>query len=172
MKDIKKEKQEKTNWISRLETAGELASGGIFLKNLLGRAPAATRVVPYEGPAVGIPFNGVVPNASQAFRGLVEGTADAAIPAIRAEELAIGAGATAAEAVGAGSMLIPGVGLGVAALAAGSGLYYYAKKHLDENPDDRRGKILIDNMEMRQQRAESLTNSMFSDGSFAQAFTV
>ena len=171
MKDIKKEKQEKTNWIGRLETAGELASGGIFLKNLLGRAPAATRIVPYEGPAVGIPFNGVVPNASQAFRGLVEGT-EAAIPAIGAEELAIGAGATAAEAVGAGSMLIPGVGLGVAALAAGSGLYYYAKKHLDENPDDRRGKILIDSMEMRQQRADSLTNSLFSDGSFAQAFSV
>ena len=32
MKDIKKEKQEKTNWIGRLETAGELVSGGIFLK--------------------------------------------------------------------------------------------------------------------------------------------
>ena len=79
MKDIKKEKQETTNWISHLETAGELASGGIFLKNLLGRAPAATRIVPYEGPAVGIPFNGVVPNASQAFRGLVEGT-EAALP--------------------------------------------------------------------------------------------
>ena len=149
-----------------------MVSGGIFLKNLLGRsAPAATRITPYVGPAVGMPTNGVIPNASQAFRGLVEGT-EAAIPAIGAEELAIGAGATAAEAVGAGSMLIPGVGLGVAALAAGSGLYYYAKKHLDENPDDRRGKILIDNMEMRQQRAESLTNSMFSDGSFAQAFSV
>ena len=173
MKGIKKEKQEKVNWLGRLETAGELASGGLFLKNLLGRsAPAATRIVPYEGPAVGIPFNGVVPNASQAFRGLVEGTADAAIPAIGAEELAIGAGATAAEAVGAGSMLIPGVGFGVAALAAGSGLYYYAMKHLDENLDDRRGKILIDNMEMTQQRAESLTNSMFNDGSFAQAFSV
>ena len=143
---------------------------------MLGRAPAATRIIPYEGPAVGIPFNGVVPNAAQGFRGLVEGC-EAAIPAIGAEELAIGAdesaiGATAAEAVGAGSMLIPGVGLGVAALAAGSGLYYYAKKHLDENPDDRRGKILIDNMEMRQQRAENLTNQMFDDGSFAQAFTV
>jgi len=118
-----------------------------------------------------MPTNGVIPNASQAFRGLVEGT-EAAIPAIGAEELAIGAGATAAEAVGAGSMLIPGVGLGVAALAAGSGLYYYAKKHLDENPDDRRGKILIDSMEMRKHRAESLTNSMFNDGSFAQAFSV
>ena len=173
MKDIKKEKQEKGNWIGRLESAGELVSGGIFLKNLLGRsATAATRIVPYEGPAVGVPFNSVVPNASQAFRGLVEGTADAAIPTIGAEELAIGAGATAAEAVGAGSMLIPGVGLGVAALAAGSGLYYYAKKHLDENPDDRRGKILIDSMEMRQQRAECLINSMFNDGSFAQAFSV
>ena len=146
MKDIKKEKQEKVNWLGRLETAGELASGGLFLKNLLGRAPTATRVVPYVGPAVGMPTNGVIPNASQAFRGLVEGT-EAAIPAIGAEELAIGAGGTAAEAVGAGaSMLIPGVGLGLAALAAGSGLYYYAKKHLDENPDDRRGKILIDNM--------------------------
>ena len=28
MKDIKKEKQEKVNWLGRLETAGELASGG------------------------------------------------------------------------------------------------------------------------------------------------
>ena len=173
MKDIKKEKQEKVNWLGRLETAGELASGGLFLMNLLGRSAPATRVVPYVGPAVGMPTNGVIPNASQAFRGLVEGT-EAALPAIGAEELAVGAaGATVAEAVGAGaSMLIPGVGLGLAALAAGSGLYYYAKKHLDENPDDRRGKILIDNMEMRQQRAESLTNSMFSDGSFAQAFSV
>ena len=173
MKDIKKEKQEKVNWLGRLESAGELVSGGIFLKNLLGRsAPAATRITPYVGPAVGMPTNGVIPNASQAFRGLVEGTADAAIPTIGAEESAIGAGATAAEAVGAGSMLIPGVGLGVAALAAGSGLYYYANKHLDETPDDRRGKILIDNMEMRQNRAENLTNQTFDDGSFAQAFTV
>ena len=172
MKDIKKEKQEQTNWIGRLESAGELVSGGLFLENLLGRAPAATRIVPYVGPAVGMPTNGVIPNASQAFRGLVEGT-EAAIPTIGAEELAIGAGATAAEAVGAGaSMLIPGVGLGLAALAAGSGLYYYAKKHLDENPDDRRGKILIDNMEMRQNRIENLTNQMFDDGSFAQAFSV
>ena len=174
MKDIKKEKQEKVNWLGRLETAGELASGGLFLEHLLGRsAPAATRIVPYEGPAVGMPFNGVVPNASQAFRGLVEGT-EAVIPAISAEELAVGAaGATVAEAVGAGaSMLIPGVGLGLAALAAGSGSYYYAKKHLDENPDDRRGKILIDNMEMRQNRAENLTNQMFDDGSFAQAFSI
>ncbi len=32
MKDIKKEKQEKTNWLGRLETAGELPSGGLFLK--------------------------------------------------------------------------------------------------------------------------------------------
>ncbi len=73
MKDIKKEKQEKVNWLGRLETAGELASGGLFLKNVLGRsAPAATRIVPYEGPAVGMPFNGVVPNASQAFRGLMK----------------------------------------------------------------------------------------------------
>ena len=111
MKDIKKEKQETVNWIGRLETAGESASGGIFLKHLLGRsAPAATRITPYVGPAVGMPTNGAIPNASQAFRCLVEGTADAAIPVIGAEELAIGAGATAAEAVGAGSMLIPGVG--------------------------------------------------------------
>ena len=86
MKDIKKEKQEKTNWISRLESAGELVSGGIFLKNLLGRsAPTATRIVPYVGPAAGMPTNGVIPNASQAFRGLVEGT-EAALPAIGAEE--------------------------------------------------------------------------------------
>ena len=173
MKDIKKEKQEKTNWLSKLESAGELASGGLFLKNLIGRATApATRFVPYEGPAVGMPFNGVIADAAQALRGATSAI-DTALPVIGAEELAIGAaGATAAEAVGAASMLVPGLGLGVAALAAGSGLYYYAKKHLDENPDDRRGKILIDNMEMRQQRAESLTNSMFSDGSFAQAFSV
>ena len=32
--------------------------------------------------------------------------------------------------------------------------------------------ILIDSMEMRQNRAENLTNQMFDDGSFAQAFTV
>ena len=150
-----------------------MVSGGIFLKNLIGRSAPAARIIPYEGPAVGIPFNGVVPNAAQAFRGLVEGTADAALPTIGAEELAVGAaGATAAEAVGGASMLIPGVGLGAAALAAGTGLYYYAKKHLDENPDDRRGKILIDSMEMRQQRAESLTSSLFNHGSFAQAFSV
>ena len=190
MKDIKKEKQEKTNWLSKLESAGELVSGGLFLKNLIGRATApATRIIPFEGPAVGMPFNGVVPNAAQAFRGLVEGGEAAVVPtaaqafrglveggeaagAIGAEELALGAGATAAEAIGGASMLVPGLGLGVAALAAGSGLYYYAKKHLDENPDDRRGKILIDNMEIRQNRAENLTNSMFSDGSFAQAFSV
>ena len=180
MEDIKKEKQEQTSWLSKLESAGELVSGGLFLKNLIGRATApAIRIIPFEGPAVGIPFNGVVPNAAQAFRGLVEGGEAAVVPtaaqafrglveggeaagAIGAEELAVGAiGATAAEA--GASMLIPGVGLGVAALAAGSGLYYYAKKHLDENPDDRRGKILIDNMEMRQNRADNLTNSMFDD---------
>ena len=68
MKDIKKENQEKVNWLGRLESAGELVSGGIFLKNLLGRsAPAATRIVPYVGPAVGMPTNGVIPNASQVF---------------------------------------------------------------------------------------------------------
>ncbi len=32
MKDIMKKKQEKVNWLGGLETAGELASGGIFLK--------------------------------------------------------------------------------------------------------------------------------------------
>ena len=172
MKDIKKEKQEKTNWLSKLESAGELVSGGLFLKNLIGRATApATRIIPFEGPAVGIPFNGVIPDAAQALRGAVSAV-DTALPVVGAEELALGAGATAAEAIGGASMLVPGLGLGVAALAAGSGLYYYAKKHLDENPDDTRGKILIDNMELRQNRAENLTNSMFSDGSFAQAFSV
>lgn len=160
--NIDEKKQEKTNWKSNLESAGELASGGLFLKNLLGRSAPATRIIPFEGPAVGMPFNGVVPNAAQAFRGLVEGGEAAGV--IGAEELTAGAiGATAAEAIGGASLLNPVVGLGVAALAAGSGLYYYAKKHLDENPDDRRGKILIDNMTIRQNRAENLTNSMFDD---------
>ena len=163
MKDIKKEKHESVNWLGRLETAGELVSGGMFLKNLLGRSAPATRVVPFEGPAVGMPFNGVIPDAAQALRG--------AVSAVSTEELAAGAGAVAAEA--GGSLLLPGIGLGVAALAAGSGLYHYAKKYLDEDPNDRRGKIIVDNMQMRQNRAEGLTNQMFDDsGKYAQAFSV
>ena len=50
------------------------------------------------------------------------------------------------------------------------------KKYLDDNPDDRRGKIIMDNLESRQKRAESLTGQMFDDnyddGSYAQAFGV
>ena len=168
MKDIKK-KHESVNWLGRLETAGELVSGGMFLKSLLGRSAPATRVVPFEGPAVGMPFNGVIPDAAQALRGAVS-TEELAVGAGVAEDLAIGAGA--AEVAGA-SMLVPGIGLGVAALAAGSGLYHYAKKYLDADPNDRRGKIIVDNMEMRQNRAEGLTNQMFDDnGKYAQAFSV
>ena len=130
MKDIKKEKHESINWLGRLETAGELVSGGMFLKNLLVRSA----------------------------------------PAVNAEELAVGAGVAAAET--GGSLLLPGIGLGVAALAAGSGLYHYAKKYLDEDPNDRRGKILVDNMEMRQKRAEGIADQMFDDGKYAQSFVV
>ena len=131
----------------------------LFLKNLLGRSAPATMVVPFEGPAVGMPFNGVIPDAAQALRGAVS-TEELAVGAGAgiAEDLAIGAGA--AEVAGA-SMLVPGIGLGVAALAAGSGLYHYAKKYLDADPNDRRGKIIVDNMQMRQNRAEGLTNQMF-----------
>ena len=127
--------------------------------------------MPFEGPAVERPFNGVIPDAAQALRG-----------AVSTEELAAGAGAGVAEdlAVGAGvaevagaSMLVPGIGVGIAALAAGSGLYHYAKKYLDEGPNDRRGKIIVDNMQMRQNRAEGLTNQTFDDnGKYAEAFSV
>jgi len=176
MKDIKKEKkEEKTNWLGRLETAGELASTGLYLRQMARTAePAMPVVQPYVGPAVGMPVpSGAI--AKQAFQGLVEETADAMIPSIGAAAMAEATGATIGE-VATGGMLLPALGIGAAALAAGSGLYHYAKKYLDENPDDRRGKIIIENSERRQKRAESLTGQMFDDGyddgSYAQAFGV
>ena len=128
MKDIKKEKHEPVDWLGRIETASELISGGLYLKNLIR-----------PGAAI-------------------------------AEDLVVGVGA--AEGAGIASLIIPGVGVAAATLAAGSGLYHYAKKYLDEDPEDRRGKIIVDNIEMRQKRAEGLTNQMFDDGKYAQAFSV
>ena len=172
MKDIKKEKkEEKSNWLGRLETAGELASTGLYLRQMARAAePAVPVMQPYVGPAVGMPVPGGA-IARQAFQGLVE----EAIPAIGAEGLAAGAGAAVGE-VATGGMLLPALGIGAAALAAGSGLYHYAKKYLDDNPDDRRGKIIIDNLESRDKRAKNLIGQAFDDsnddGSYAQAFGV
>ena len=182
MKDIKKEKkEEKTNWLNSLENAGEWASAGLFLKHLVSNSePAMPVMQPYVGPAVGMPVPGSMPVPSgaiarQAFQGLVEETADAMIPSIGSAAMAEATGATIGE-VATGGMLLPALGIGAAALAAGSGLYHYAKKYLDDNPDDRRGKIIMDNLESRQKRAESLTGQMFDDsnddGSYAQAFGV
>ena len=172
MKDIKKEKkEEKSNWLGRLETAGELASTGLYLRQMARAAePAVPVMQPYVGPAVGMPVPGGA-IARQAFQGLVE----EAIPAIGAEGLAAGAGAAVGE-VATGGMLLPALGIGAAALAAGSGLYHYAKKYLDDNPDDRRGKIIIDNLESKDKRAKNLIGQAFDDsnddGSYAQAFGV
>jgi hypothetical protein len=172
MKDIKKEKKEhQTNWVDRLETAGEIASTGLYLRQMARAAePAVPVMQPYVGPAVGMPVPGGA-IARQAFQGLVE----EAIPAIGAEGLAAGAGAAVGE-VATGGMLLPALGIGAAALAAGSGLYHYAKKYLDDNPDDRRGKIIIDNLENRDKRAKNLIGQAFDDnyddGSYAQAFGV
>ena len=172
MKDIKKEKkEEKSNWLGRLETAGELASTGLYLRQMARAAePAMPVMQPYVGPAVGMPVSGGA-MARQAFQGLVE----EAIPAIGVEGLAAGAGAAVGE-VATGGMLLPALGIGAAALAAGSGLYHYAKKYLDDNPDDRRGKIIIDNLENRDKRAKNLIGQAFDDnyddGSYAQAFGV
>ena len=172
MKDIKKEKkEEKSNWLGRLETAGELASTGLYLRQMARAAePAVPVMQPYVGPAVGMPVPGGA-IARQAFQGLVE----EAIPAIGAEGLAAGAGAAVGE-VATGGMLLPALGIGAAALAAGSGLYHYAKKYLDDNPDDRRGKIIIDNLESRDKQAKNLIGQAFEDsnddGSYAQAFGV
>jgi hypothetical protein len=172
MKDIKKEKkEEKSNWLGRLETAGELASTGLYLRQMARAAEPAMPVMQnYVGPAVGMPVPGGA-IARQTFQGLVE----EAIPAIGAEGLAAGAGAAVGE-VATGGMLLPALGIGAAALAAGSGLYHYAKKYLDDNPDDRRGKIIIDNLENRDKRAKNLIGQAFDDnyddGSYAQAFGV
>ena len=171
MKDIKKKEEEKhVDWLGRLETAGELVSGGLFMKNLISTPAAPMPIMqPYVGPAVGIPINGAV--ARQAFQGL----ADAAIPIIGGEELAIGAAAAVGEAA-TGGMLLPGLAIGGAALAAGSGLYHYAKKYLDEDPNDRRGKIIMDNLDAKDKRAKNLISQAFDDdtddGSYAQAFGV
>ena len=132
MKDIKKEKQEKTNWLSKLESAGELASGGLFLKNLIGRATApATRFVPYEGPAVGMPFNGVVPNAAQAFRGLVEGGEAAVVPTAAQAFRGLVEGGEAAGAIGAEE----GSDDELSSVLDGSGsriLFFVAEENLEE----------------------------------------
>ena len=157
--------------MGRLETAGELASTGLYLRQMARAAePAVPVMQPYVGPAVGMPVPGGA-IARQAFQGLVE----EAIPAIGAEGLAAGAGAAVGE-VATGGMLLPALGIGAAALAAGSGLYHYAKKYLDDNPDDRRGKIIIDNLESRDKRAKNLIGQAFEDsnddGSYAQAFGV
>ena len=173
MKDIKKEKKEnESNWLNRLENAGEWASGGLYLRQMIRAAePAMPVMQPYVGPAVGIPMPGVGPIARQALQGLVE----EAIPAIGAEGLAAGAGVAVGE-VATGGMLLPALGIGAAALAAGSGLYHYAKKYLDDNPDDRRGKIIMDNLDSRDKRAKNLIGQAFEDsnddGSYAQAFGV
>jgi hypothetical protein len=85
------------------------------------------------------------------------------------------AGAAVGE-VASGGMLLPALAIGGAALAAGSGLYHYAKKYLDADPEDRRGKIIMDNLDARDKRAKNLIGQAFtddtSDGSFAQAFGV
>ena len=176
MKDIKKEKKEEnTNWLNRLETAGELASTGLYLRQMARAAePAMPVMEPYVGPAVGMPIpSGAI--ARQAFQGLVEGTADAMIPTIGTEAVVEAAGATIAE-VATGGVLLPALGIGAAALAAGSGLYHYAKKYLDDNPDDRRGKIIMENLDSRDKRAKNLIGQAFDDnyddGSYAQAFGV
>jgi hypothetical protein len=172
MKDIKKEKKEnQTNWWDRLGTAGELASTGLLIKNMLHSSEPALPVIQnYVGPAVGMPVGGGA-IARQAFQGLVE----EAIPAVGAEAIAAGAGVAVGE-VATGGMLLPALGIGAAALAAGSGLYHYAKKYLDDNPDDRRGKIIIDNLESRDKRAKNLIGQAFDDGNddgaYAQAFGV
>ena len=46
MKDIKKEKkEEKSNWLGRLETAGELASTGLYLRQMARAAEPAIPVM-------------------------------------------------------------------------------------------------------------------------------
>ena len=139
MKDIKKEKKEnESNWLNRLETAGDLVSTGLYLRHMLT-------------------------------------SGEAVIPAIGAEGLVAGAGAAVGE-VATGGMLLPSLGIASVALAAGSGLYHYAKQYLDDNPDDRRGKIIMDNLESRDKRAKNLIGQAFEDsnddGKYAQAFGV
>ena len=173
MKDIKKEKKEnESNWLNRLESAGEWVSGGLYLR---GMVKASEPVMPvmqnYVGPAVGMPIPGRGAIARQAFQGLVE----EAIPAVGAEAIAAGAGVAVGE-VATGGVLLPALGIGAAALAAGSGLYHYAKKYLDDNPDDRRGKIIMENLDSRDKRAKNLIVQAFDDsnddGAYAQAFGV
>ena len=120
MKDIKKEKKEnQTNWWERLGTAGELASTGLLIKNMLHSSEPVMPVIQnYVGPAVGMPISGGA-IARQAFQGLVE----EAIPAVGAEAIAAGAGVAVGE-VATGGLLLPALGIGAAALAAGSGLYH------------------------------------------------
>ena len=173
-------KEETSSFWNNLGTAGEIASSALVLKNMLGGAPvaeAATRFVPFEGPAVGIPISGAPAElggaiASQAFQNLAEGIGGAAIPEIGAEMMA---GAAVGE-VASGGMLLPALAVGGAALAAGSGLYHYAKKYLDADPEDRRGKIIMDNLDARDKRAKNLIGQAFNDdtndGSLAQAFGV
>ena len=173
MKDIKKEKKEnESNWLNRLESAGELVSGGLYLRGMVRVAEPAMPVMQnYVGPAVGMPMPGGGAIARQAFQGLVE----EAIPAVGAEAIAAGAGVAVGE-VATGGMLLPALGIGAAALAAGSGLYHYAKKYLDDNPDDRRGKIIMENLDSRDKRAKNLIGQTFDDsnddGAYAQAFGV